>query len=1763
MAIFHAHTSYVSRSTGSSVCAHAAYISASKVFEERTGNVYDYKNKGSEVLHSTLFVPDSLKGFDSPEKIWNYVEAFEDRVANMRYGKHKDPVLRVKSLAAKERFLSTSSTGFKMECALPVEFTSAEKIELANRLAKDIFLSRDLVVQYAIHDIEGNPHVHFVSSFRRVVDGDFSKRKVYYKSSDIKDLRAQYANITNAYAKEMGYDFSIDHRSLEAQGIGRDPTRHRGWHASFKLLEESRIYQENAEIYDANQSLFMKDSDELLKQVIADKTVFSKEDLLTGLERVVGGDVDAFEVLRQRLDGVDVSSIKDRIEMFGVFCDKALGCHVIFEEAKKNSKSSAIHKDYVDLREERNALAKEILGDVGRYKWLMAKVGISAETLSLMVRTDIGFYDGFSPFKVQDIPRDLRAGDMLDSLVKCYGETLDQKFVDLFNLNNIGEGIKHESLYMGEGDLVTHKALSDIKEKLSEEIASRSLIDKIRYRAPDKLADRAIKHQEKVSGYILSEVQIDAIRHLTGAQRLLGLEGKAGTGKTTVLKAVSDAYKGAGYRVIGTSFQGAAVGELSRSLGETAEGCYTLDKLNNSWNRLDQKSGRGKQDNISSPHEITSKTVLIVDEAGMAPSRLMMPLLERAHEKGAKVILVGDPQQLGAIERGSYGRVLMEGSFVMEEIRRQKNEGDREASLSLSNGYIREVLGHYATNTTIRETSFASKLNLASDVVQGIKGDVYSGNDGLNKHTPSVLNHMALAFRNQDVTDLNHMIQNGLVKQGILGDEVIPIFRGMHDLPVDDREAIKASMGVKGDLSYRDIETYFQESTGDERDRISHKIKALMVRPGDKILFTRNQTFQVPGPDSKTFTVYNGNAGVVRGYDHYDNILTIEREEGGRVDIPLNTYAHFDLGYAMTINRSQGKTAPKTYVHLENTNKATLSQNLVYVALTRHTEKTQLYTSTEYLGDQELSCKVRSVSSLTYADVVDHKKEGGPNIKMETMQNLYETATKAKGLWGDIQGDVRDGKYDLKDHPKLGEFHSLKEARKEISETVLADLKNYQPYLSAVSYTEKTLQRWAGQREHVSTDKDIQMASYRDVASKAASTWKEISASRGNKSEHPDYKDFLHLQHKRNELAYKLTSFGIPKAYDVEGKEHSLMLLGKNEIKRLQVHTQKYIDAQGKMSEAHTISGKNMDGFYDKLRASIDVEGFVQKALGEGKKTWDSMRFGPKGHLSVDLKTGVWTNFKAGLSGSLLGSHTKTGLLFQSEMHGNGTFKDTLLFAKDFVKDTEILDGIDRLLGDKKLPKKLLASDKVSEAKRREEISQFRRKSLEHDQSKKISMAQGYAKKTTPINNTPTDTYLKGRGITIKEYEAAYQEVRYRDVPQKIEDKWITTPSMTAIIRDEKNQIQGIQTTILTPDGKKDMQQSVPKRIQGVLSSGFVLIQKDTDNTNRVILAEGVETALSLKEAGIKGEIRSVLGINNFKSQAGLDGKEVIIAADNDTHKGNITLDKTLNDAKEIHNATIIMPDTPGHDFNDVLKKDGISAVKAHFGLINDVLMKTIERLYSIDPEFDKEYAIKEALNNGGRLPDLDKRYTLFFDEHTKSVYKDFSLEKQDASGIKDLLSISKTEIDYAKTLSQGHPDQVQNSAYTASLLSLPEDVFQTLELHKKMAETLGILDIQALESDLRKSHGVEISTGRLITVCQEKVVEVTNFGRRLLQEKGDVKVGDHVFTKESTYLNHQIQHMGSYMPDDYKESLKQEVALMKHEEKLDKSHRYDHSIGR
>ena len=180
----------------------------------------------------------------------------------------------------------------------------------------------------------------------------------------------------------------------------------------------------------------------------------------------------------------------------------------------------------------------------------------------------------------------------------------------------------------------------------------------------------------------LSEEQKTAISHVAGGERIAAVVGRAGAGKTTMMKAAREAWEAAGYRVVGGALAGKAAEGLETEAGIVSR---TLSSWELRWN-----DGRSQLDD---------KTVFVLDEAGMVSSRQLALFVESVTKAGAKLVLVGDPDQLQPIEAGAAFRAIADriGYAELETIYRQREQWMRNASLDLARGNVRAAVQKSAT----------------------------------------------------------------------------------------------------------------------------------------------------------------------------------------------------------------------------------------------------------------------------------------------------------------------------------------------------------------------------------------------------------------------------------------------------------------------------------------------------------------------------------------------------------------------------------------------------------------------------------------------------------------------------------------------------------------------------------------------------------------------------------------------------------------------------------------------------------------------------------------------------------------------------------------------------------------------------------------------------------------------------------------------------------------------------------------------------------
>jgi len=375
--------------------------------------------------------------------------------------------------------------------------------------------------------------------------------------------------------------------------------------------------------------------------------------------------------------------------------------------------------------------------------------------------------------------------------------------------------------------------------------------------------DAAIQRSAGDASARLSDEQRRAIEHITGPERIAAVVGYAGAGKSTMLAAAREAWEAEGYQVHGAALSGKAAEGLEESSGIQSR---TLASWSRGWDNDRGTIGCGD--------------VFVIDEAGMVGSRQLAHFVGEAEARGAKIVLVGDHEQLQAIGAGAPFRAITEeiGHAELSEIRRQRVDWQREASVAFATHRTAEGLAAYADHGDIRFSE--SGEGARGEIVRDYLADRDERPDGTR---------VAMAHRRADVRAINDAIRSELQDRGELA-------KG------EDAGALT-----------------FQTNDG-QREFAS----------GDRIVFLEN---------NRDLGVKNGMLGTVQHVEAGRIVAQLDNRGGDTISVPMGDYQAIDHGYATTIHKNQGATVDRSYVLASGT----MDRHLTYVAMTRHRDSVQLY----------------------------------------------------------------------------------------------------------------------------------------------------------------------------------------------------------------------------------------------------------------------------------------------------------------------------------------------------------------------------------------------------------------------------------------------------------------------------------------------------------------------------------------------------------------------------------------------------------------------------------------------------------------------------------------------------------------------------------------------------------------------------------------------------------------------------------------------------
>ena len=446
----------------------------------------------------------------------------------------------------------------------------------------------------------------------------------------------------------------------------------------------------------------------------------------------------------------------------------------------------------------------------------------------------------------------------------------------------------------------------------------------------------------------LGKEQKEALAHLLADEGLALLVGFAGSGKSRLLGAAREAWERAGYRVRGAALAGIAAEGLEAGSGITSR---TLASWEHAWKQERELLTKGE--------------ILVIDEAGMIGSRQLERVLAIARACQAKVVLVGDPEQLQAIEAGAAFRSLLDRHrpATLAQVRRQRSVWMQAATRDLATGRTAEALRRYAGAGMIH-ASATRELAQEKLVAQW----------AFDRTERPERAQLMLAYTRADVRVLNELAREQMRGSGHLGE---------------DRE-VRTERGPR------------------------------QMAVGDRVLFLRNE---------RGLGVKNGTLGELRSLRGSVLEVQLDeagkRGAGALIQFDLRDYASLDHGYATTIHKSQGTTVGRSYVLASEH----MDRHATYVAMTRHTGRADLHYGRDEFPDEDrlaarLSRERAKDTTLDYAQ--EEPPMARSRDEPQVSPELPPSRRRASGRHDRVAGRDLAGE---RQQPSVTQENSLNEAR--------------------------------------------------------------------------------------------------------------------------------------------------------------------------------------------------------------------------------------------------------------------------------------------------------------------------------------------------------------------------------------------------------------------------------------------------------------------------------------------------------------------------------------------------------------------------------------------------------------------------------------------------------------------------------------------------------------------------------------------------------------
>ncbi len=457
-------------------------------------------------------------------------------------------------------------------------------------------------------------------------------------------------------------------------------------------------------------------------------------------------------------------------------------------------------------------------------------------------------------------------------------------------------------------------------------------------------------------------------------EKMVGLDGVAGAGKTTTLAVIREGAEEQGYKVEGFAPTSRAAQKLADAGMETS----TLQK----------HLARGERPDTG------ERRLYVLDESSLASTKQMHEFVNRLHPND-RVLLVGDRRQHEAVEAGRPFAQLQDAGMKtvkLEEIVRQKNPELKQVVEQLARGEVREAVQDLERQGRIHE--IPERENRIAAIAK--------------EYAKSPEGTLVVSPDNRSRVDINLAIRAEMQERGLVSKEEHPIAALV---PRQDLTGPERTWAAR--YEFNDVVRYARASkaTGMERGEYA-RVKSVdaeknlltVVRAdGSELTYDprRQQGVSVYREEPRSFAVgdriqftapandlkvANRELGTVEAIGQ-DGQIRLRMDGGREVQLDPCEHPHLDHGYAVTSHSSQGQTAERVLIHVDTelAAKDLLNSRMAYVAVSRGAEDAQVYTNDRAKLPEALGHDVSHESAHTPAikqeQPISPKQEIAPVIE--------------------------------------------------------------------------------------------------------------------------------------------------------------------------------------------------------------------------------------------------------------------------------------------------------------------------------------------------------------------------------------------------------------------------------------------------------------------------------------------------------------------------------------------------------------------------------------------------------------------------------------------------------------------------------------------------------------------------------------------------------------------------------------------------------------